>query len=142
MPTRLNECAILNVARYSVRHKIIGQYPPSAGNGLLQSGHERHRLIRTETVLSNSAETLKFRLRDLIVEDCCLPDMNQIDFCGVLRDAWADFAEELKFGFNDKLSARHTLIAMNAIHPERIAEISRWSPTGAPPVKKAWCHAS
>jgi hypothetical protein len=47
-----------------------------------------------------------------------------------------------EFGFNDKLSARHTLIALNAIHPEGIAEISRWSPTGAPPVKKAWCHAS
>ena len=43
-----------------------------------------------------------------------------------------------KYRFNDKLSARHALIAMNAIHPERIAEISRWSPTGAPPVKKAW----
>jgi len=28
------------------------------------------------------------------------------------------------------------LIASNAIHPERMAEISRWSPTGAPPVKK------
>ncbi len=35
-----------------------------------------------------------------------------------------------------------TLMAMNAIHPERMAEISRWSPTGAPPVKKEWCHAS
>jgi len=35
-----------------------------------------------------------------------------------------------------------TLIAMTAIHPERMAEISRWSPTGTPPVKKEWCHAS
>ena len=44
------------------------------------------------------------------------------------------FASELRF--TDKLSARHTFIAMNAIHPERIAEIGQWSPTGAPPVKK------
>ena len=41
-----------------------------------------------------------------------------------------------KSGFTDKLSACHTLIAKNAIHPVRIAEISRWSPRGAPPVKK------
>ena len=34
------------------------------------------------------------------------------------------------------------VVAMNAIHPERMAEIGRWSPTGAPPVKKEWCHAS
>lgn len=31
------------------------------------------------------------------MEECSLPDKNQIEFCGVLRDAWSDFGEELKF---------------------------------------------
>lgn len=65
---------------------------------------------------------LEFCLWELIVEECCLPDMNQIDFCGVLREAWIDFAEELKrvplSHFNESVFRYIFVRRMLQKHPE------------------------